>query len=140
MLSFLLVGDALSANIIVTLADPLTTLNGIDLKGIDTVKWVLLHTLLTQQTFDDLLLLHEPQYAASEDGAWVTVLPNELVNALADLSNEQRDLLGKRWASLEEFTRSGWTLAEVATTLHDICELAKTARSGGEALLLWQSL
>lgn len=49
-------------------------------------------------------MLHED----SDDGPWVYVIPDQLVDKLAGLDAERRTEVANAWASEQEFRRDGW--------------------------------
>jgi len=119
---------------------PSREFGGIDVKGIDTVKFGMLHAMLTGRTFDDVLPSYDPVAEVSADGPWVFRLPEELVARLAALSPEERQAAGVKWAATEEFALSGWEEAAVSDGLVEICRLARQAADSRQALFLWMCL
>jgi len=119
---------------------PSRAFGGIDIKGIDTVKFGTLHSLVTGRTFDEVLALYDPVVEVSDDGPWVFRIPEELVERLAALSEEEGRTVAAKWAATEEFALSGWDEAAVSDGLVAICELARRAVDSGQALFLWMCL
>jgi hypothetical protein len=119
---------------------PSRDFDGIDIKGIDTVKFVTLHSLLTGEKFETLLPLYEPVHAGSEEGPWVFQIPDGLVSLLASLSHTERTVIAERWAATEEFALDGWSSPSVASSLEAICTLAVSAEGSERSLFLWMSL
>jgi len=119
---------------------PSQEFNGIDIKGIDTVRFETLHSLLTGQAFDDLLPLYEPVVTVSDEGPWVFQIPQDLVALLAGFDDARKSEVARQWAKTEEFALDRWTEREVASALDSISTLAKKAIEPDQALFLWMSL
>lgn len=119
---------------------PSQTLGGIDIKGIDTIKFCQLHAMLTGKSYDDLISGYDAVAEESEDGPWVFRVPPELVSRLAGLQAHELPQIAKKWAAIEEFTADGWTEADVSNALTSIANLSKKALSPGQALFLWMCL
>lgn len=140
VLSDLVVAPAEDAERVAHASVPSREFGGIDIKGVDTVKFGTLHSLVTGRTFDEVLPLYDPVAEVSEDGPWVFRIPEELVLRLAALSDEERRTVAVKWAATEEFALSGWEEAAVSDGLVAICELARRATDAGHALFLWMCL
>jgi hypothetical protein len=67
-------------------------------------------------------------------------LPKDLVKKLAQMSEQDRNLVSNKWAEIEEFALDGWELANIQNTLEAICNTAVRAESTGRGLYLWISL
>jgi len=113
---------------------------GIDVKGVDTVKLGMLHSLLTGRDFEDLLAEYDPVHEVSADGPWVFKVPRELTTALLNVSGDEFEELVDRWASTEEFELDGWPREAVAHVLHEIQELARAGATSSREMFLWMSL
>ena len=140
VLSDLVVAPAEEAERVAHASVPSREFGGIDVKGIDTVKFGMLHAMLTGRTFDDVLPSYDPVAEVPADGPWVFRLPEELVARLAALSPEERQAAGVKWAATEEFALSGWEEAAVSDGLVEICRLARQAADSRQALFLWMCL
>jgi hypothetical protein len=134
------VGDVGDAKKIGASRIPSGDFNGIDIKGIDTVKFTTLHALATGRSYDELMPGYEPVHSVSRDGPWVVVIPVELVSHLATLDLAAIRELGLRWADTDEFFVDQWTPADVVATLDEICEQAVKASSTHRSLFLWMCL
>jgi len=140
VLSDLIVGDSGDAEKIAESVTPSEEFDGIDIKGIDTVKFTMLHALMTGRPYEELLSEYDPAFEVSEDGPWVYVIPDELVSRLASLHQHELRGIGDRWAQTDEFRLDGWEPDLVVTTLGQICEHAAKAFSSHRSLFLWMSL
>jgi len=140
ILSDLVIANEEDVNAILSAPVPSQSFDGLDIKGIDTVKLAMLHGILTDRTLEDLLPEYDPIAEASENGPWVFRLPKDLVEKLAQMSEQDRNLVSNKWAEIEEFALDGWELANVQNTLEAICNTAVSAESTGRGLYLWISL
>jgi hypothetical protein len=140
VLSDLVVADESDAGKVGRAPVPSREFGGIDIKGIDSIKFGTLHSLLTGATFRELLPLYDPVVTVSEEGPWVFRIPQDLVERLVGLGAAERRSTAEQWAATEEFRLDGWKPQEVADALEAICGEASKAMSSGRALFLWMSL
>jgi hypothetical protein len=112
---------------------------GIDIKGIDSVKFGTLQSIMTGRSFEELLPLYEPT-SKSDEGPWVFCLPRELVTQLAALPEGERKRIAELWARTEEFVLDRWDVPDVSSVLDSVCELARQAIAAKQALFLWMCL
>jgi hypothetical protein len=138
VLSDLVVAPATDAERVARAEVPSRAFDGIDIKGIDSVKLGTLHSLLTGRTFEELLPLYEPAVTVSDDGPWVFQIPRDLVALLSALDGPRKNEVARQWAV--QFALDRWTEGEVATALGSISTLAKKGNEPGQALFLWMSL
>lgn len=118
---------------------PAEEFGGIDIKGIDSVKFGTLHSILTGRSFEDLSSAYEPIVTVSDDGPWVFRIPPDLVSRLATLVGKDKQNAVSAWAATEELVLDRWTAADVAQAFDEIASLAREAQEGGQALFLWMS-
>jgi hypothetical protein len=140
VLSDLVVVPADEAERVAQAEVPSQTFGGIDIKGVDSVKFGTLHSILTGQSFEELLPLYEPVVTVSDDGPWVFQIPPDLVTRLAALDDAGMAGVARQWAATEEFVLVGWAEGEVASVVSAISSLSKRAIESGQALFLWMSL
>ena len=141
VLSELVVAPAGEAERVAQAEVPSQTFDGIDISGVDTVKFGTLHSILTGQSFEELLPLYDPVATVSEDdGPWVFQIPTELVTRLAALDDAGMAGIARQWAATEEFVLEGWGEDEAASVLSAISSQSKRAIESGQALFLWMSL
>ncbi|HEV7704566.1 MAG TPA: hypothetical protein VGO46_09750 [Gemmatimonadaceae bacterium] len=119
---------------------PAEEFDGIDIKGIDAVKFGTLHSILTGRSFDDLQPEYEPVVSVSDDGPWVVRLPSDFVARLAALTGAEKQAAVSKWAATEEFELDGWTESDVTEAFDEIAVLARKAKDAGLSLFLWESL
>ena len=140
VLSDLVAAPATDADRVATSVNPAAELGGIDIKGIDSVKFGTLHAILTGRSFEDLLPEYDPVVTVSEEGPWLFRLPTELVVRLASLAGGDERAVVSRWAATEEFALDGWSASDVARALDEIVALARKGLDAGHSLFLWMSL
>jgi hypothetical protein len=140
VLSDLVVANEADAESVARAQVPSQKFGGIDIKGIDSVKFATLHSILTGRRFEELIPSYEPAFIVSDDGPWVFRLPGELVDRLATLTDSERQSVADRWAATEEFELDGWEAPMVAETLEEICVQAANAAASQRALFLWMCL
>lgn len=141
VLSELVVAPAGEAERVAQAQVPSQTVGGIDIKGVDSVKFGTLHSILMGQSFEELLPLYEPVVTVSDDdGPWVFQIPPDLVTRLAALDDAGMAAVARQWAATEEFVLDDWTEDEVVSVLSAISSLSKQAIESGQALFLWMSL
>ncbi len=135
----LVIGQKADGARIAAMSSPATELGGLDLKGLDSVRFTSLHAIVSGCTFSEVLAIESPMTMASEEGPWVQTLPPEFVRALAALTAPQRRNAAEEWAATEEFALSGWSPEQVAIALDAIASLARQV-GRGEAMFLWMCL
>lgn len=116
---------------------PIEEWSGIEAREIDTAKIVAIHCLLSNDSLEEAFSAYEPVYVADEDSAIVIRIPDEIVEKLAELDEEQLENVGAELAATEEFEIMGWPVEEVQALLSELAALAHTAESDGQTLLVW---
>lgn len=139
VLSDLVVVPASDLPRVLASVNPATQFGGVDVKGLDTVKLYKLHMQLTGVSYDDAMAAFQTT-CDSDEGPWVTPLPDALVKRLATLDEERGDAVAGRWSRAEEFALDGWDRSDVAAVLECLCTLARKARGKGHLVVLWMSL
>lgn len=117
----------------------------LEAKSVDQVKLAALALILKGQppvgepltaqvqSFENLV-------TASDDGPWVDVVPDGLVDDLAILSEARIDDVARAWANTEEARLDRWQADEVAPFLKELSAFAASARAQDKKLLLWVCL
>jgi len=85
------------------------------------------------QSFENLV-------AASDDGPWIDLLPAELVEDLAILSEERINAVARSWANTDEAKLDRWSESDVLPFLRELSAFAASARAQDKKLLLWVCL
>src|SRR5262245_23932753 len=140
VLSDLVMAPAGDAERVAQAGVPSRSFDGVDIKGIDSVKFGILHSIVTGRPFETLLAEYEPVVTVTDEGPWVFRLPPELVSRLAELGDAEIAKVAKQWVSTEEFALDGWGESDVAGALGSISTLARKATESGQALFLWMCL
>lgn len=140
VMSDLVVAPAGEAERVAQAQVPSQTFDGIDIEGVDSVKFNTLHSILTGRSFEELLPLYDPVVTVSDDGPWVFQIPPDLVTQLAALDDAGMAGVARRWAATEEFVLDNWDESDVTSALSAISSLSKRAIDSGQALFLWMSL
>lgn len=140
VLSDLVVAPAGDAERIGRARVPVAELGGIDIKGIDLVKFGMLHSILTERPFKQVLSEYNPIVTVSDEGPWVFQIPSDLVTRLATLDGEDQRNAVTRWAATEEFARDRWPASAVAQAFEGIVSLARKAEDAGHSLFLRMTL
>lgn len=118
---------------------------GLEAKSIDTVKLSTLKFILDGK---DLDTEHVVSYSMGvkelamkgDEGPWVYLVPEELVQQLAERPKAGLAAVAKRWHQTEEFKLDGWNESDVLEVLEGLHELAIGARSTKRSMLLFMSL
>lgn len=110
--------------------------SGIERRGIDAAKIVMLHTLLTNDDFDIACALYEPLYVGSE-GAVVLRLADSVTEKLAELDEEALEHVAEELAATAEFEMEGWPEDDIQSMIMDLADLAQLASAQEQALFVW---
>ncbi len=118
---------------------------GLDAKGIDQVKMATLYAILNKTQYDPSFpMLREESfvYIASEDGPWVQVVPDEMVQQLAAQSDADLVTVSEAWYNTEEFLPkySHWTKADVLELLRQLREISSRTAAENKVLCMWRCL
>lgn len=112
----------------------------IQCKDLDNAKLGSLLELLSKsrsQSLETFPLVAE----RSNQGPWVFRIPDEMIDYLAAISDEERlEDIADQWAETEEFQLDRWSVADAEDILKELTALARAARSAGKGLLLWMCL
>lgn len=139
VLSDLVVAPDHAAAKVLHASNPASEFGGIDIKGVDSTKFGTLHAIMSGRSLEDVLPLYDP-ISEDEEGPWLFRIPRDLVAQLATLSGREQERVADAWAQTEEFSLDGWERTDVASTLEEICELARKAVDSRETLFLWMCL
>ncbi len=115
---------------------PIDEWSGIERRGIDIAKVVMLHCLLVDDDFDLATTYYEPVYVNS-DGGLVLRFADELLERLAALDEEGLERTGMELAATDTFEYEGWEAAEVEELVMELGELAQLAESQGQVIYVW---
>lgn len=116
---------------------PLGTFNGTNVDGLDPLKLAALHSIFTNQLFNDLLGHYAPIAEASKSGPWLIKLPRELITALAGLAPQDYSSTASKWASTAQAQQEGWSEIEAEKYLGQVVHFAQLATFEGKEVYLW---
>jgi hypothetical protein len=116
--------------------EPLEEWSGIQKRGLDTAKIVMLHCLLTGEELDLALTCYEPVYVAEETGTLVLRIAGEALEKLASLDEEALEQVAEELAATEEFEVEQWDADDVLTLIMELADLACLAESQGQVLFV----
>lgn len=108
-------------------------------QGYDLINFASLLCILNGQEWrDEVLDQFSTLYQASDEESWITLLPNQLVMKLANLSDEAVLNVASQWVRDEDMEGSDIFLLQ--DFLEGLRELSQKALSANQSLLMWQSL
>ncbi len=136
-LADLLLAESGDVSAIVASEYPLATFKGTNVDGLDPLKLVALHSIFTDQLFNDLLGHYTPVAEASASGPWLIRLPGELIAALAWLAPQDYSSTAAKWASTAQAQEEGWSENEAEKFLGQITHFAQLATFEGKDLYLY---
>lgn len=133
-----------AAQAIADMQAPSATYTGFIFNGFDRVKLCTLFCLLeaddSMVCFEKFLETMELVTATHEEWPMVTVVAEAEVEQLAELATWEHGVfhqLVRRWKATDEF--EDWNEADVHALLHELVELAETAKFKQQCLLIWQA-
>lgn len=116
--------------------NPLDEWSGIETPGLDTITIATLHSLLTGDSLQAALDRYEPVYVAGND-AVVLRLADELLEKLANLDEDELEIVAGEVAATAEFEAEQWDIGDIQEQLVLLGDLAQLAESQGQVLLVW---
>jgi len=115
---------------------PIDEWSGIERRGIDAAKIIMLHILLTNDDFDAACALYEPLYIGSE-GAIVLRLADSVTEKLAELDEEALERVAEELAATADFEMEGWPEDDIQSMIMDLADLAQLASAQEQTLFVW---
>jgi hypothetical protein len=110
----------------------------------DQVKMGTLYAILTNTENDPGFMLDDDAYSytVSDDGPWVQLVPDDMVQYLSSLSDSDVPSIAAKWGQTEEFESeySGWTLDDITRFIRQMISLSQKALAEGKAIFMWVSL
>lgn len=110
--------------------------SGLERRGLDIAKIVMLHTLLTGDEFELAAGLYEPLYIGSTD-AIVLKLADRVTEKLATLDEEALTEVATELAATADFEMEGWPEEEIEALIMELADLAQLAMSQEQSLYVW---
>ena len=111
--------------------------SGVQVRGLDTAKVVMLHCLLTGEEFDFAAGHYEPVYAPADEGPLLLRMADEAMEKLSVLDEDALAEVAEELAATEEFEEDGWDADQVHDLLLDVADLARLAESQEQVLYVW---
>ena len=141
VLTDLVVADPQDARQVCESNCPSEEFNGLEARGIDTVKLGTLYQVLTDTDYDPEFF-GDALCSGSEEGPWVFEVPPRLVKGLGALDAAQIHDVGAKWAATEEFSPKydNWPEEAVHELLADLVALCRRATDQHTGVLMWMSL
>lgn len=142
VLTDLVIADRSDAQRVGESVCPYTEFDGIDAKGIDTVKLGALNSILTGLPFDSGFIANDCLFQGGDEGPWVFEVPPAFVERLASLTAEEIIRAGTLWAAYETFSPQydNWPAEAVHEMLARLAELTRRAVATQKPVLMWMSL
>jgi hypothetical protein len=121
---------------------PCKDFDGLDAKGIDTVKLGALYAILFGKEFDATFMLDSSLCSGRDEGPWVFAVPTELVERLARLTAKQLQSVAAMWAATEQFSPKydNWPAEAVRQILEELVGLCRRAVAERKDVLMWMCL
>lgn len=110
-------------------------------KSVDSVKLASLSFILKGLPLEDDPVIEymksfENLATAGEDGPWLELVPDDLVQLLSQLSGNQLGLVARAWAASEEAKRDRWVEEDVKVFLGQLSAFAASALAQKQSVLL----
>lgn len=104
--------------------------------GAGVVELGTLESLLTDCDVQEAIAAYQLVKQLSDEGPWITQVTLSLQQSLANLSEDEIALVGRKWAQSEEFKLSGWEEADVLWILRELVTLARHATGENKFLFV----
>lgn len=110
-------------------------------KTVDQVKLASFAFILRGESPDDEPVIEymkkfEPLADGGADGPWVDLVPNELLEQLAQVAQDRIESLASAWVQTEEAQRDGWNQAHTASFIQQLVAFASEAKAHPGSILL----
>ena len=132
-LTHIIAADADDLAAIAVAPDPLANWSGIEAAGFDTVKFALLHSLLTGDALQTALERYQPICSVADE-AIVLHLSEFVTERLAACDEAALQELAGELAATQDFENEQWPVETVLARLTELGELSQLAESQGQAL------
>lgn len=110
--------------------------SGLERRGLDAAKIVMLHTLVTGDEYEVGASLYEPLYIGSTD-AMVLKLADRVTDKLAALDEEALGEIATELAATADFEMEGWPTEEIEDFIMELADLAQLALAQEQSLYVW---
>jgi hypothetical protein len=145
MLIDLIAAKAEEAQAILSTSGHATVWATLEARTVDHVKLASLAFILKGKPPEDEPVIaymksFENLVSASDDGPWINLLPADLVEDLARLSEDKVAVVARAWAATEEAKLDGWNEEDVSLFLREFSVFAASAIAQEKNILLWVCL
>lgn len=145
VLSDLVLADRKDAERVGNSINPVAEFGGLEAKGIDGILLGELYCILdgSPRTEDFVVdYMGDVLYQASEHGPWVQEVPQELIEWLALVDDDQLRTVGQKWDECEEMVFNyGPPVPDASLSfLREFAALARQALAESKSILLWTCL
>lgn len=139
VLTDLVIADKSEAENVANSFEPSSEWNGFDAKGHNEITLGTLLCILRNKQFDVDIAEEFPLLAqASEDGAWVFEVPNDLVIRLNRLNDSEIPDIASKWLQTDEMKDADNDYAE--NFINELKLLATESLNQQKSILMWTSL
>ena len=133
-------------------ADAILSTNGhagvwptLEANTVDQVKLASLALILRGQPVEagevtKLVEAFKSLATGGEDGPWIDLVPESLVQDLTALSSDRIETVATAWASTEEARLDRWEAEDAVAFLKELSSFAASAAAQSRSLLLWVCL
>lgn len=132
-LTHIIAADADDLAAIAVASEPIANWSGIEAPGFDTVKFALLHSLLTGDPLHTALERYQPICTVADETI-VLHLSDLVVERLASFGEDALSDLADELAATQDFENEQWPVETVLARLVELAELAQLAESQGQRL------
>jgi hypothetical protein len=120
---------------------PAEKFQGIDAKGIDSVKLSELKSVLLGDADEKASVKDFPLVAGDEaEGPWVMRVPDELIEAIASIPESRITDTARAWIVTGAFSMDRWLTSDVEEVLRNMQSLFSKPRSPTCVALMWMAL
>lgn len=145
MLTDLLSAKAEDAEAILSTSGHANVWSTLEANTVDQVKLASLALILRGQSvgvegIGKLVASFKSLATGGDDGPWIDLVPESLVNDLARLPADRIEAVAAEWASTEEARLDRWQTEDAATFLKELSAFAASATAQNQGLLLWVCL
>jgi hypothetical protein len=130
----LVIGSADDAQAIVDSDYPLGTFSGVNIDGLNPLHIAELHALLSNKKINQLLVDYKPIVEGSPSGPWLIRLPQELVEALANIAPQDQSPISIKWASADRLQEEAWTEQDAEKYLTQLIHFSQIAAFEGKVI------
>ena len=129
-------GSSSDAQAIINSEYPLGAFSGVNIDGLNPLHVAELHALLSEKKFNQLLVDYKPIAEGSTSGPWLIRIPQELVEALANIAPQDQSSISINWASTDRLQEEAWSEQDAEQYLAQLVHFSQTATFEGKVIFL----